>query len=406
MRFLNDYRDIVGDKVITEIFKTARPLYGKRVIHINSTFYGGGVAEMLNSLVPLMNDVGLDAGWRIIRGAPEFFSITKKFHNALQGDNVNLSEIKKQLYVEINKDFAYYTHINHDCVVIHDPQPLPLINFYKKRQPWIWRGHIDLSHPNPELWHFLKGFILKYDAAIISHDAYKNDLPLEYKIIHPAIDPLTSKNMEMSDKEVHENFERFQIKNTKPIITQISRFDKWKDPLGVLEVYKLVRKEIDCRLILCGSMATDDPEGIEIYEQVKEQAADLVETGDVMLLTLESNYLVNALQRASSVIVQKSLREGFGLTVTEAMWKETPVVASNVGGITLQIEDGTTGFLVEPTDIRTFAERIIYLLNNPEKARNIGRQAKESVRKKFLITRILKDYLDLFNNLLVYPNNR
>ncbi|MBN2011216.1 glycosyltransferase [candidate division KSB1 bacterium] len=406
MRFLNDYRDIVGDKVISDIIKAARPLYGKRVIHINSTFYGGGVAEMLTSLVPLMNDVGLDAGWRIIRGAPEFFSITKKFHNALQGDEIHLTDIKKRLYKEINEDFAYYTHINHDAVVIHDPQPLPLINFYKKRQPWIWRGHIDLSHPNPELWKFLTNFILKYDVTIVSHEKYKNDLPMEYKIIHPAIDPLSNKNHDMSATEIREHLEKFQVPNEKPMITQISRFDKWKDPLGVLEIYKLVKKEVDCRLILCGSMAPDDPEGIEIYQEVQQRAANLIESGDVTLLTLESNFLVNALQRASSVVIQKSLREGFGLTVTEAMWKKTPVVASNVGGIPLQIQDGENGYLAEPDDIRGFADRVIHLLKNPDKAGKIGERAHESVRQNFLITRILQDYLDLFNDLLVAKNGR
>ncbi len=401
MRYLNDYRKITGDKIISDIFKKARKLYGRRILHINSTFYGGGVAEILSSLVPLMNDVGLEAGWRIIRGAPEFFLTTKKFHNALQGDEINLTDIKKQIYVQINEDFANYTHVNHDCVIIHDPQPLPLINFFKKRQPWIWRGHVDLSNPNKELWDYLTNFILKYDAMIVSHENYKNKLPMDYKIIQPAIDPLTTKNMDLSEEEMAEHLIKFGIRDDKPLITQISRFDKWKDPVGVIEIFKKVRKKIDCRLVLCGSMATDDPEGIEIFEEVKEKANSLIESGDVVLLTYESNILVNALQRRSAVIIQKSLREGFGLTVTEALWKSTPVVASNVGGIPLQIKNGKNGFLVEPNDLKGFSDKIISILENRELAQRFGRNGQETVREQFLITRILQDYLDLLTGILL-----
>ncbi|UCE06417.1 MAG: glycosyltransferase [bacterium] len=400
MTVLNDYREITGDKIISDIYKSARKLYGKRIIHINSTFYGGGVAEILNSLVPLMNDVGLDAGWRIIRGSPDFFAITKKFHNALQGDSVNLTEIKKKLYIQASEDFAAYTHINHDCVIIHDPQPLPMIKFYRKRQPWIWRCHIDLSKPNEKLWSFLKGFILKYDFEIISNENYRGDLPLEHKVIQPGIDPFTSKNMDLSKKDISKFLTKFKVPTDKPLLTQISRFDKWKDPAGVIEVFKLVRREVDCRLVLCGSMASDDPEGIQIYERVKQKANNLIISGDIILITSENNILVNALQRSSAIIIQKSLREGFGLTVTEALWKETPVVASNVGGIPLQIIDGENGFLIDPNDTNAFAQKIIEILKNPELARDIGKKGHETVREKFLITRILQGYLDLFNKLL------
>jgi len=400
MRVLNDYREITGDKVIYELYKKARPLYGKRIIHINSTFYGGGVAEILNSLVPLMNDVGLDAGWRIIRGSPDFFAITKKFHNALQGDKINLTEIKKKVYLQTNDDFSTYTHLNHDCVVIHDPQPLPMIKFYKKRQPWVWRCHIDLSHPNEKLWGFLKGFVLKYDIEIISNENYKANLPMEHKIIRPGIDPLTPKNMELSDKDINKYLKKFNVPLDKPLLTQISRFDKWKDPVGVIEVFKQVKKEIDCRLVLCGSMAPDDPEGIQIYERVKRKANNLISSGDVILITSENNILVNALQRSSAVIIQKSIREGFGLTVTEALWKRTPVVASNAGGIPLQITDGENGFLFEPKDNNSFAQKIIELITKPELARKIGKNGRETVRQNFLVTRILKDYIDLLNEIL------
>ena len=400
MRVLNDFREITGDKIISDLYKKARPLYGKRIIHINSTFYGGGVAEILNSLVPLMNDVGLDAGWRIIRGSPDFFAITKKFHNALQGDKINLSEIKKKIYLQTNEDFSTYTHLNHDCVIIHDPQPLPMIKFYKKRQPWVWRCHIDLSHPNENLLEFLKGFVLKYDIEVISHENYKADLPMEHKIIRPGIDPLTPKNMELSDKDINKYLKKFNVPRDKPLLTQISRFDKWKDPVGVIEIFKLVKKEIDCRLVLCGSMAPDDPEGIQIYERVKRKANNLISSGDVILITSENNILVNALQRSSAVIIQKSIREGFGLTVTEALWKRTPVVASNAGGIPLQIIDGENGFLFEPKDNNGFAQKIVELIKKPEFARKIGKNGRETVRQNFLVTRILKDYLDLFNEIL------
>ncbi|MBD3290888.1 glycosyltransferase [candidate division KSB1 bacterium] len=400
MKVLNDYRKIIGEKLVNEIYKKARPLYNKRVIHINSTFYGGGVAEILTGLVPLMNDVGLDAGWRIIRGAPEFFSTTKKFHNALQGDKINLTDIKKQIYIQINEDFSSYTHLNHDCVIIHDPQPLPLIKFFKKRQPWIWRGHVDLSHPNPQLWDYLKEFILKYDITILSHKEYANNLPTDYRIVHPAIDPLSTKNMDLSREQIDEHLEKFNIDPKRPIIAQISRFDKWKDPLGVLEIYKRVRKEIDCQLVLCGSMASDDPEGVEIYHDAIQKSEELTNNGDVIMLTLESNLLVNVLQRASSVIIQKSIREGFGLTVTEALWKGTPVVASNIGGIPLQIKNGKNGFLVDPHDIDGFANKVIELLKNQKMAKKVGAQGRETVRQNFLITRILSDYIDVLNEVL------
>jgi len=400
IKSLRDYREITGDKVISKIYQQTRSLLGKRIVHINSTLYGGGVAEILNSLVPLMNDVGLETSWHIIRGNPDFFIITKKFHNALQGDRINLTSMKKKIYLQINEAFSAYNHINHDCVIIHDPQPLPLINYYRKVQPWIWRCHIDLSHPNQELWDYLKGFVLKYDIEIVSHKNYKNNLPVDHKIIHPGIDPLTSKNKDLGSYDIKKTIKKFKIPTDKPLITQISRFDKWKDPAGVIDVFKKVRKKIDCRLILCGSMASDDPEGIKIYEQVKCRANDLVEKGDVILIASENNILVNVLQRESAVIIQKSLREGFGLTVTEALWKGTPVVASDVGGIPLQIIDGKNGFLVDPKDSDGFADRILELLKNPKLSLKLGKAAKEYVRERFLITRILQDYVMLLNEIL------
>ena len=401
MHRLEDYLNIVGDEEIARILKKASRLYGKHFVHMNSTYHGGGVAEMLSTLVPLTNDANVDSGWRILHGDRDFFSITKQFHNALQGGELKLTDAKKRIYLDNNREFSIFTHIDHDAVVIHDPQPLPLIRTYQKTQPWIWRCHIDISSPNPELWEFLKQFIIRYDVVIISSEAYrKPDLPVEQRIIEPAINPLSSKNQELSDEHIESILENFGVPTDKPFITQISRFDPWKDPLGVLDVYRRVREQVDCRLVLCGSMASDDPEGYDIYEKVRQEAEDLITSGDVILITYESNIMVNAIQRAAAVIIQKSLREGFGLTVTEGLWKQRPVVASNVGGIPLQIEDGKTGFLLEPDDHRGFAEKIIALLEDPEKAREMGLEGREKVRKRFLTTRLLSDYLDLVIDVL------
>lgn len=400
MRSLDDYSEIVGDEVLSTIYRKSRKLTGKHVLHINATYQGGGVAEILGSVVVLLNDIGIDTGWRILFGTPDFFAITKKFHNALQGDSLNLTEIKKRLYIRANEDFSLFTHIDHDCVIIHDPQPLPLIKYYTKKQPWIWRCHVDLSNSNSALWDFLKKFILRYDMMIVSSEKYRRtDLPVEQRIIHPAIDPLSPKNMEISDAVVSKYLRKFGIPRDKPLITQISRFDKFKDPEGVIQVFKLVKKKFDCRLVLCGSMAADDPEGWMIYEKVEQKAKDLIENKDVILITSENSILVNALQRTSAVIIQKSTREGFGLTVTEALWKGTPVVTSNIGGIPLQVNDGENGFLVRANDKKAFSERIIQLLKNPDLAHSMGQKGKEIVRENFLITRVISDYLDLLNDI-------
>jgi trehalose synthase len=401
VRNLADYREIVGDDVIYSLGRKVSSLYGKHILHLNSTYQGGGVAEMLVSLLPLMNDAGLEAGWRILHGHPVFFTITKKFHNALQGDPVNLTSIKKRLYLQANEDFSVYTHIDHDCVFIHDPQPLPLISFYKKGQPWVWRCHVDLSAPNPELWEYLKQFILRYDVVIVSNKAYiKEGLPVDQRVIYPAIDPVSAKNMDLSEKDIAKSLNKFGIPTDKPLITQVSRFDKHKDPAGVINAYKKVKEAVDCRLVLCGSMASDDPEGLKIYEGLERKAKRLLEQKDVVFTTVENDILVNALQRTSAVIVQKSVREGFGLTVTEAQWKRRPVVASRVGGIPVQIQDGVNGFLVDADDEDGFAERITHLLQDPALGQKLGASGRESVKKNFLITRLLGDYLDLLNDLM------
>lgn len=396
MRVLMDYRDLVGYDSIAKVYRKSKRLCGKHILHINSTYQGGGVAEMLLSLVPLMNDVGIDTGWRVLHGNPDFFGITKKFHNALQGDRLNLTKMKKRLYIQTNKDFSVYTHIDHDCVIIHDPQPLPLVKFFKKRQPWLWRSHIDLSAPNEELWAFLKEFLIRYDAIIISNEKYKKaDLLLRQRVILPAIDPLSPKNTEISQGVISKYLKKFHVPTDKPLITQISRFDKWKDPEGVIEIFRLVKEKVDCRLVLCGSMAMDDPGGSAIYEKVMRKAGRLIKNGDVILITHENSILVNALQRSAAVVIQNSAREGFGLTVTEALWKRTPVVASNIGGIPLQITDGENGFLASPSDTQDFADKTIHILQNPDLAKDMGSKGRRIVRENFLITRLLSDYIDL-----------
>jgi trehalose synthase len=400
-RSLEDYRGIVGDEVIGSIYHKARRLYGRHILHINSTYQGGGVAEILNGLVILMNDVGIKTGWRILHGTPDFFTITKKFHNALQGEPIHLTQMKKQLYLEHNENFSRFTHIDHDCVIVHDQQPLPLIKFYPKRQPWMWRCHIDLSKPTGELLDYLKTFVLRYDVVILSNANYhKEDLPVEQRIIYPSIDPLSPKNKDISASLISAHLKKFGVNRDKPLITQVSRFDKWKNPEGVIKVFEKVREKVDCRLVLCGSMATDDPESLKIYTRLYRHAKRLLEKGDVVFITSENQILVNALQRVSSVIVQKSLKEGFGLTVTEALWKGAPVVASNVGGIPLQIVDGENGFLLDPQDFDGFADRIVAILQDTNLARELGQRGKESVRKNFLITRHLMDFLDLLNDIL------
>ncbi|MDH4140278.1 MAG: glycosyltransferase [Coriobacteriia bacterium] len=402
MKRLEDYRGIVEDEILADLHKRASKLYDRHIVHVNSTAQGGGVAEMLYTLIPLMNDAGVDAGWRVLVGGTDFFNVTKAFHNGLQGEPINLSEQKKRLYTQVNEAFSQYTHITtHDAVVIHDPQPLPIIKFYKKRQPWIWRCHIDLSDPNPKLWEFLQGYILRYDLMIVSHEAYlRPDLPIEQRIVNPAIDPINQKNVALPDATIARYMKRYGIPLDKPLITQVSRFDKWKDPLGVIEVYKRVRERVDCRLVLAGNMATDDPEGFTIFEKVKRRAGGLLDRGDVILMIGASDAEINALQRMSSVVLQKSLREGFGLTVSEAMWKGTPVVASAVGGIPLQVIDGDTGFLVEPNDLDLCANRIVEILTDDKLAEELAVRGKEHVRENFLITRLLGHYLALLDSVL------
>ncbi len=395
---LDDYAEIIGKKEVGGIRALANKISGSSVCHVNSTSYGGGVAEILHRLVPLMRDVGLDTEWKVHKGTNEFFNVTKTIHNALQGMETPLTEEMKRIYLQRNEKNAQLLDLNYDYVVIHDPQPLAIMKYYHERTgKWIWRCHIDLSKPNKDFLDFLALFIELYDASIFTLKQYA-EKTLKIKklaIIPPSIDPLSDKNKPLSETQILSVLDKFDVDPEKPIITQVARFDPWKDPLGVIDVYRIVKRKIpQTQLLLIASMAPDDPEGWFYYEKTARRAG---EDFDIHLLTdlvgvhdLE----VNAFQRASDVVLQKSTREGFGLSVTEALWKEVPVVGGNVGGIPLQIKDGATGFLVNT--IEEAAEKTLYLLKNSERAKEMGRAGREHVSRNFLITRHLKDYLELF----------
>lgn len=389
---VSDYEPLIGENAVERIRKKAEPLLGRHVVNVNSTLYGGGVAELLDPLTLLMNSIGIPTGWRVIQGASDFFGITKKMHNALQGDEINLSDRKLDIYEDVIYKNSVRIHVDsHDFVVIHDPQPLPMITHYQKRGPWIWRCHIDLTEPDSELWNYLTNYIDLYDAMIVSTEEYKQDVKAPQFIFMPAIDPFAIKNKDMSQAEVDERLYHYGIPTDLPLICQISRFDRWKDPLGVIEAFKKARKEVDCTLVLLGNVATDDPEGEEVYQSLLDYQEERI-----IVISREDTALVNALQRKSAVVLQKSLREGFGLTVTEAMWKGTAVIGGNVGGIRYQITDGENGFLVSSID--EAADRIVTLVKDEELRRRIGDKAKKSVQKRFLLSRLLEQYLDLFNS--------
>ena len=398
---LSSYRKIVEKSEINRIHAEAEKLSGKHITCVNSTYQGGGVAEILNSIVPMFDQVGVDFEWRILHGTPDFFTISKKFHNALQGSTINLSQRKKDIYYETNRRFSSFSHLDHDLVIIHDPQPLPLISFYEKKQPWIFRCHIDISNPNQEVWNYLKEYIQKYDHFVVSLPEYKkNDLSIPQSVIHPAIDPLTAKNKPVSETKIYKYLEKFGIDCKKPIISQVSRFDPWKDPIGVVKVFERVRKKMISQLVLLGQFATDDPEGQKILQSLQKKVEKSPFKSDIKLLVVDNAFLVNCLQRASSVVIQKSLKEGFGLTVTEALYKGTPVVASKVGGIPLQVIDGENGFLHNPHDLNSFSNSIIKLLKDEKLRTTMGKAGKEHVKKNFLITRLMLDWLYLMNNVL------
>lgn len=388
---LEDYLPIIGEASVERIHDKAEPLRDLHVTHVNSTYYGGGVAELLTSLTLLMNSIGIKTGWRAIQGSPDYFSVTKKMHNALQGKSINLTEMKKSIYEDVIHQNAIRSHLDHDVVVIHDPQPLPMIEHYRKRGPWIWRCHVDLSEPHQGLWQYLTQYIEQYDAVIFTLEQYRQKLKTPQLFFEPAIDPFSIKNRELSEEEMAERLDHYNIPSDLPIVAQISRFDRWKDPEGVIRAFKIARKEVDATLVLLGNVATDDPEGGEVYESLLECQEDRI-----IVLSCQDSALVNTLQRKAAVIVQKSLREGFGLTVTEAMWKGTPVIGGKAGGICKQIDDAENGFLID--SIEEAAERMVTLLQDESLRNRMGKKAHDKVKRNFLLTQYVEKYLDLFNS--------
>ena len=393
---LEKYRPITGAEEETEILRLADRLDGASILHVNSTRSGGGVAEILKSLIPLTNSLGLKATWEVITAEPRFFEITKSMHNALQGMNLPLTKEMKDTYMKVNHDFADTLNIDQDLIVIHDPQPAALIQYTKKgKAKWLWRCHIDLSQPNSEYWLLVRQFVERYDALIFSiEDFIERELrsrPLY--IMSPCIDPLSEKNRDLSEKEITGIITRLGVDRESPIITQVSRFDPWKDPLGVIDIYRIIRRSVPkVQLMMVGGSAQDDPEGEMWLNKVLEYAGKDIGNG-IHLMTDLTDLEVNALQRSSDVIVQNSIREGFGLTVAEALWKGVPVVATRVGGIPLQVRDGVTGYLIRST--REAADRVLTILRKPELGSKLGLQGKEHIRKNFLITRHLKQYLKM-----------
>ncbi len=385
---VEEYEQYVGGETVERVMKKAKPLQGMHVAHVNSTYYGGGVAEMLGTLTLLMNSVGIKTGWRVIQGSPDFFSVTKKMHNALQGGEINLTDLKEHIYESVVYENAVRNHLDHDRVIIHDPQPLPMITHYQKRGPWIWRCHIDLTSPNRLLWKYLKPFIEEYDAIIVTLKEYIQRLRTPQVTFMPAIDPFTIKNRLLSEEERRARLEYYDIPTDLPIVVQVSRFDRWKDPEGVIKAFQLARKEVDATLVLLGNVATDDPEGEEVYQSLLNYQDERI-----IILAREDTALVNALQSEAAVVMQKSIREGFGLTVTEAMWKGAAVIGGNVGGIRYQIEDGVNGFLV--SSIKEAARRIVQLVKDEQLRKRLGEKARQTVQQNFLMIRLLEQYLDL-----------
>ena len=387
---LDQYEPLIGAETAERIAGKAKRVRAMRVAHLSSTFYGGGVTELLTPLTLMMNAIGIETDWHLIQGTPGFFGCTKKLHNALQGERVEFSDAERAIYEEVVFENATRLHLDEcDAVIVHDPQPLPLITHFADRQmPWLWQCHIDLSSPCIPVWSYLRAFIEQYDVAIFSLPEYGQNLGLDQHFVTPAIDPFSAKNRDMSDKEIREFLTSYKIPIDRPLVTQISRFDRWKDPMGVIDAFRKAREQAECTLVLIGNNATDDPEGEQILDDIKRVADE-----DIIVLSVDDPALVNALQRRAAVVLQKSTREGFGLTVTEAKWKGAAVIGGDVGGIRHQIKDEWNGFLVKTPD--EAAARMVRLLKDPQLRERIGVRAKESVRKKFLMSRLLEDWLDL-----------
>ncbi len=387
---IKDYEKYIGARTVRRILDKARRLQDLHIVNVNSTYYGGGVSQFLSSTTLLMNSLGIKTGWRVVHGPPDFFSVTKKFHNALQGADINLTDRKLQIYEQVVYENAMRNHLDHDIVFVHDPQPLPLITHYRKDDPWVWRCHIDLTRPNKEVWNYLLRFIRQYDAVILSSRDYRQDLNIPQVFFMPGIDPFTLTNRELTEDEIDERLEHYNIPTDLPLVVQISRFDRWKDPIGVVEAFKIARKKVACTLVLLGNVATDDPEGPAVYRSLLKNREERI-----IIISRQDSALVNALQRRAAVVLQKSIREGFGLTVAEAMWKGAPVIGGNVGGIRYQIRDGVNGFLV--SSVEEAADRIVQVVKDPDLRYRLGQEAQESVRRNFLLTRSIEQDLDLIS---------
>jgi trehalose synthase len=399
---LDLYERSAGAEAVAQLRELAAPLEGARILHINATPYGGGVAEILRSEIPLLRNLGLLADWKLITGDQTFFSVTKAIHNGLQGAPRELTPAEQETYLTHSARNAQLLEEEYDLVVVHDPQPLPLLKLHGKGAArWVWRCHIDTSEPNPQIWDFLSPYLEGYDATVFTLGSFvPYDVPVErVEIIPPAIDPESPKNFELDARVASRLLRWIGVEVERPLVTQVSRFDPWKDPLGVIDAYRLIKPEVPgLQLALAGSMALDDPEGWEIYRQIQESAKNDSHIHLFTNLTGVGNVEVNAFQRLSEVVIQKSIREGFGLVVSETLWKGTPIVAGRAGGIPLQVRGGVGGLLVD--SVEECAEKTLWALQHPEKARAFGAKGRELVRERFLLTRLIADELRLYGSLL------
>jgi trehalose synthase len=391
---LDDYRALLGQGEIDELRVLAKPLRGRSIEMINSTAVGGGVAEILNRLLPLAEELELNMRWEVMTGGDDFYGVTKAFHNALHGAPYHADPKDFEIFLACNERNRARLPLDAEFMIIHDPQPAALIDGRKKNgNHWAWRCHIDLSHPHRGVWDFLDKFVARYDAAMFSSPEFSRSLPIPQYLFYPAIDPLSEKNRELESGFVARTLAQYQIDPLRPILTQISRFDRLKDPVGVVRAYRIVKRYFDCQLVLAGGSASDDPEGAVVLKEVQQEANG---EADIHIIELPAwaPLEVNALQRASTIVIQKSLREGFGLTVSEALWKKKPVVASAVGGIPVQVIHKHTGLLAH--SVEGTAYQIRFLLSHPEIAARLGENGHEHVKENFLITEKLKRYMTLF----------